>query len=72
MAVVCSDADRSRDVDHSGAGDSAILRSIIRMGKQHVKHKRKTVQWLSDEQWTNVLYLQQSGLFDNLLGGIWA
>ena len=69
MAVVCSDADRSRDVDHSGAGDSAILRSIIRMGKQHVKHKRKTVQWLSDEQWTNVLYLQQSGLFDNLLGG---
>ena len=69
MAAVCSDAGRTRGVDLGGAADCDILRSIIMMGKQPVKHKRKAVQWLSDEQWMNVLHLQQSGLFDNLLGG---
>ena len=69
MAAVCSDASRTRDADPVGASDSAILRSIIMMGKDPIKHKRKAVQWLSNEQWMNVLHLQQSGLFDNLLRG---
>lgn len=49
--------------------DIQIMRDILMMGKTPVKDRRKAVQWLSDEQWRNVLHLQQTGLFDNLLSG---
>ena len=49
--------------------DIQIMRDILMMGKTPVKDRRRAVQWLSDEQWRNVLHLQQTGLFDNLLSG---
>lgn len=45
-----------------------ILGAILSMAKAPVKYKKKLKEWLSEEQWRNVLHLQQtcSTCFQNL------
>ena len=69
MAATCSDASQVGPRNQGETPNRDILRSIIMMGRSSARDKRKAPQWLSNEQWRNVLHLQQSGLFDNLVGG---
>ncbi len=48
-----------------------ILGAILSMGKMPIKSKRKVKEWLSEEQWRNILHLQQnSKCFSNLTSSI--
>ena len=49
-----------------------VLGALLSMGKMPVKAKRKTKDWLSEEQWRNILHLQQSSakIFSNLSSSI--